>query len=425
MFDPTLCSPSQRKFVHRLPSSRLGECHGSLSSFHDARRAKTVSESTGEPRQFSLVVVLSTDENSISILIGRKKRGFGKDFFSCFGGKLEASLGEHIQPAKGAVRELAEETGIVCPLEVMKRSFVGNVAFTFEDGDVNPSMKVHLFCVFVTTAASAPEHGRVETEGSQHFPTRVFVRPDQIRGCDEIDPVWFRNIYDIPLDNMFADDSLWLTKLLQHYDERRKNETFFKFDAWFHFVRGGAEKNTIHAYHMDIRKDRRHERLTMEQRLFHSLHAERIQSPSIKEFKEAYGFVNATRNSLGKGEKRMQFVIDIAGGHGGLAALFLVLVPDCESAVVIDPALCESGKRGVDRAWRPFWEHSKTKKSLRYRHEVRAVVLSRLCILPSQTLLSLVLEDRPARRACNTKAERCRVYQHHSRRLPCMSASNR
>jgi len=400
MFDPTLCSPSQSRaeFVHRLPPSRLGECHGSLCSFHDVRKAKTMSEPMGEPRQFSLIVVLSKDEHSIGILIGRKKRGFGKGFFNCFGGKLEASLGEHIQPAKGAVRELSEETGIVCPLEVMKRSFVGNIAFTFEDGDVNPSMKVHLFCIFVTTA-SAPDQGGMgrDTGGPQQFPAHVFVRPDQIRGCLEIDPVWFRNIYDIPLDNMFADDSLWLTKLLQHYDERRQTETFFKFDAWFHFARGGAETNTIHAYHMAIRQDRRHERLTMEQKLFHSLHTERIQSPSIKEFKEAYGFVNATRNSLGKGEKRMQFVLDIAGGHGGLAALFLVLVPDCESAVVIDPALCESGKRGVDTAWKPFWEHSKTKKSLRYRHEVRAVVLPRPCVLPSQTLLSLVLEDRPAR----------------------------
>lgn len=60
-------------------------------------------------------------------------------------------------------------------------------------------------------------------------------------------------------------------------------------------------------------------------------------------------------------------------------ALFLALVPGCQTAVVIDPAIVK-GKDGVQKAWSPFWEIPANsldsgnkagfkKKELRYRHE--------------------------------------------------------
>ena len=74
----------------------------------------------------------------------------------------------------------------------------------------------------------------------------------------------------------------------------------------------------------------------------------------------------------------MEYVLDVAGGHGALAALFLLLVPTCHTAVVIDPAPCNSGKYGVREAWGQYlWStdapssssSSKRGKELRYRHE--------------------------------------------------------
>ena len=77
---------------------------------------------------------------------------------------------------------------------------------------------------------------------------------------------------------------------------------------------------------------------------------------------------NAVRTFM-KDEKRMEYIVDVAGGHGALAALFLVLIPTCHTAVVIDPAQCTSGKHGVREAWSKFWTNESEKKELRYRHE--------------------------------------------------------
>jgi hypothetical protein len=57
-------------------------------------------------------------------------------------------------------------------------------------------------------------------------------------------------------------------------------------------------------------------------------------------------------------------VIDVAGGHGALAALFLITT-SATKAVVIDPA--QVGNHSVERAWRKFWQSSN--KKLKYRNE--------------------------------------------------------
>ncbi|MDB4430393.1 NUDIX domain-containing protein [bacterium] len=258
-----------------MPQSRLGTGHHSLASYVDAVNnddSQQQQHHNDVPIEFSLIVVLSRnahlhdnnnnasdsidDDNdddvervnsNISILLGKKLRGFGEGFFNSLGGKLEK--GEHCNPALGAARELEEESGIRIPLSVMQDAFVGVINFTFEDDDINRAMRVHLFCVFVSLSNNddaissngtyAADNGVQSTTRQYAHNTTTIIHPKQIRGCDEIEPKWFHNIHDIPLNQMFADDSLWLTMLLSHYNECGTSHSPPKklmFDAWFYFI---------------------------------------------------------------------------------------------------------------------------------------------------------------------------------------------
>ena len=359
-----------------LTTSRLGIGHDSLESYTDAVNK---CQDNDIPKEFSLVIVLSPDainnrdsktsnSSNISILLGKKLRGFGKGFYNSLGGKLEKSEINH--PAKGAARELLEESGIQIELSIMEDSYVGIINFTFEDSDVNRSMRVHLYCVFVSISNEKSEQSTKKQRFASNAVTTI--RLDTIRGCDEISPQWFHDIYDIPLNNMFADDSIWLTKLLSHYNVSQDDipPKKLQFNAWFHFQPGGTDTNTIMHHYIRINNGidtKAPEKMSLEKRLFHELHANHIHSPSVKEFRENWSFANAVRSSM-KDEERMEYVLDVAGGHGGLGALFLILVPNCHTAVVIDPAQCTSGKNGVREAWSQYWNND-NKKELRYRHE--------------------------------------------------------
>ena len=101
-------------------------------------------------------------------------------------------------------------------------------------------------------------------------------------------------------------------------------------------------------------------KIPLEKRLFHELHRKNIRSPSIKEFNECWAFSNTVRSHFKRGD--FDVVIDVAGGQGCLAALFLILA-SAKRAVVIDPA--EVGQNSVDKAWHGFYEG----KDLIYRHE--------------------------------------------------------
>ena len=112
------------------------------------------------------------------------------------------------------------------------------------------------------------------------------------------------------------------------------------------------------------------EKLTLEQELFHALRKARIRCPSVKEFDESYAFVNGVRSTLLHKQRKQQshaldVVIDVAGGHGAVAALFLVLT-SARHACVIDPAQVGQEGGGVAKVWAPFYHGQ---KQLRYRHE--------------------------------------------------------
>jgi 8-oxo-dGTP pyrophosphatase MutT (NUDIX family) len=119
-------------------------------------------------------------EDPRRILLGLKKRGFGKGKFNGFGGKI--ADGEDVRDA--AVREIREECGLeVAPADLIP---AGRLVFFFP---------------------SRPE-----------FDHDVSVfRAVRWRGAlcesDEMRPEWFR-IEEVPYDRMWQDDGHWLPLVL-------------------------------------------------------------------------------------------------------------------------------------------------------------------------------------------------------------------
>ncbi|KAI8324253.1 hypothetical protein GQ54DRAFT_75359 [Martensiomyces pterosporus] len=121
-------------------------------------------------RLFTLVFPM--DETRTKVLLGMKKRGFGKDKFNGFGGKVEP----HETIDQGAIRELQEESGLLAS-RVEK---CGLLFFYFENDPV--AMEVHVYQALEYTGSP------METE--------------------EMRPGWF-GINGMPFEQMWADDSLW------------------------------------------------------------------------------------------------------------------------------------------------------------------------------------------------------------------------
>jgi 8-oxo-dGTP pyrophosphatase MutT (NUDIX family) len=316
--------PIVESFPNRLPENRLGMSHDSLQSFHHAIQFEAENS-----KEFSLVMV--TEPETRRILLGRKHRGFGIGMYNSFGGKLDPN--ETIEQC--AARELQEETGIAItsPKALNK---VALLHFTFDDS--NTKMLVHVFRLNVSC-------GIESCNTSPYYK----IDPSVIRGCEEITPEWFDDWYQIPLDNMFADDSLWLTQLLA----ASPNDHPF-IEGFFHFEPGGQTVNTIRHHYINTRGK------SLEKSLFHALHRNDISSPSIKEFKEAYAFANSVKSFFGK--QTFDVVIDVAGGHGALAAI-LMLFMNAHQAVVVDPSDISNG--AVIKAWGSFLEG----KIFKFRHE--------------------------------------------------------
>lgn len=114
------------------------------------------------------------------ILLGLKKRGFGKNYLLGIGGKVEN--GETIEAA--AKREVAEEIHLILP-EIQK---VGVLNFYFPHiEDESWNQQVHVFTA--TTWKGEPQES------------------------EEIRPHWFE-IQEIPYENMWDDARYWLPRLL-------------------------------------------------------------------------------------------------------------------------------------------------------------------------------------------------------------------
>ncbi len=113
------------------------------------------------------------------LLLGYKKRGFGKKRWNGFGGKVEE--GEDLLSA--AKRELLEEAGI----EAKVLDKVGEIDFSFTSSE--EKLLVHIFFV------QAYKGEIIET--------------------DEMRPAWF-NLSEIPYDQMWVDDKYWLPLVLDN-----------------------------------------------------------------------------------------------------------------------------------------------------------------------------------------------------------------
>ena len=132
------------------------------------------------------------------ILLAMKKRGFGAGHWNGVGGKPDP--GETIEEA--AIRECKEEINVT-PLSI---KFAGSLKFYFEGKkDWDQEVKVYL----CHTWKGNPE----ETE--------------------EMSPKWF-NVSEIPFDNMWEDDKIWLPEVLSgkkinaefHFDKNNKISSY-------------------------------------------------------------------------------------------------------------------------------------------------------------------------------------------------------
>jgi len=132
------------------------------------------------------------------VLLIKKKRGFGANKYNGVGGKVEE--GEGVLEA--AIREIREEVGIE-PLELR---YAGVLEFYSEGGA--PDWIVHVYTCS-------------EAEG--------IPRPSE-----EAEPYWFP-IKDLPFDEMWEDDRLWLPEVLKGRKVRgrfRFNKDYSKLLEW-------------------------------------------------------------------------------------------------------------------------------------------------------------------------------------------------
>ncbi len=138
----------------------------------------------------TLVYVIKGDK----ILMIHKKKGLGSGYYNGIGGKVE----DKEDVVKAAIRECQEEVGIT-PRSL---EWYGLLEFwNYEDYKVESVHFVHVFL--------ARDFDGVPRES------------------DEAEPVWF-SINEIPYNNMWEDDIMWLPKVLSG----KKVYGRFEFNRW-------------------------------------------------------------------------------------------------------------------------------------------------------------------------------------------------
>lgn len=133
-------------------------------------------------RKATLCFLLRETDGGPEVLLALKKQGFGQGKWNGIGGKVEA--GERVEEA--ARREVAEEIGV----EVGRLEKVAILTFYFipPGGDPDWDQEVHVFLA-----------------------RRWRGEPGE---SEEMRPQWYA-YEDVPQEEMWADDRVWLPRVLQ------------------------------------------------------------------------------------------------------------------------------------------------------------------------------------------------------------------
>ena len=131
-------------------------------------------------KQVALVALLQEREGRLHVLLGRKRRGFGKGNIVLPGGKIEQ--GESARQA--AVREFSEETGLLLAPEDLEPAAQVNFRFPAQ-----PAADMEC-ATFIARKASG-----------------------QLHITEELEPLW-ADPAALPLEQMWQDSPLWLPQLV-------------------------------------------------------------------------------------------------------------------------------------------------------------------------------------------------------------------
>ena len=147
-------------------------------------------------RNSTLLFLVKKESDTVTdICLAMKKRGFGKDRYNGYGGKVEE--GETIVDA--VKRELVEESGVITEeLEKYRE-----IEFTFPH---RPDFNQHVHVYLSTSWIGEPE----ETE--------------------EMSPLWYA-VENIPYDQMWPDDIFWLPKVIEENKKIRAKFSFGEGDV--------------------------------------------------------------------------------------------------------------------------------------------------------------------------------------------------
>jgi 8-oxo-dGTP diphosphatase/2-hydroxy-dATP diphosphatase len=183
-----------------------------------------------------LLLTRSLSDGREMVLLGLKKRGFGKGKWNGFGGKVENDKGETIKQA--VIREMEEESGIKIPLQAVELVGILIQEFVEPDGagwkranEHEKALEIHVFrCLYDESMGEAVESEEMKVQW------------------------WPMN--SVPFNEMWADDKIWWPETMEKknkilgYFQFHGNETIVKHqmkiveESIIHSIKRGVESQT-------------------------------------------------------------------------------------------------------------------------------------------------------------------------------------